>query len=612
MDYKKTASEVLKYIGGDENVVNLEHCSTRLRFTLSDKSKVNEAKLKETQGVMGVILNPQVQIVIGNDVVEVYDELLKQGKFKASNAPISQNHEKKAWGTMALEFIIGIFQPLVPAIAGAGVLKSILLLLSTFGLVQTTAPIYQILVSISDATFYFLPMMIAVTTATKLNANRLVAIAAVGVTLLPATTAMLANGTSLFGIQLQNIAYNAQVFPAILCVSFLAIMEKGMNKISPKSIRIFFVPMIALAVTIPVTLLFLGPLGYNVGQIFTSVILFLYAKLGFVALALLAMVLPMMIATGMHKTLLPYAISTYGELGYEMLYLPASLAHNIAESGACFAVWIKAKDQNLKSTALSAGISAFMGITEPALYGITLQNKKVLTSVMLGGLITGGFIGLIGLKAFAVVGPGFPSMSMFIDPNNSMNILWAIVGFGLALISSFVFVLIFWKEENKAVENTVISSSEVCEVMMPIEGTVVELSEVKDEMFSKKALGDGFAIIPEKGELVAPTSGVIQMIFETKHSIGMTTDNGTEILFHVGLDTVRLEGKPFEPCVEIGEHVKAGDLLLKFDLDAIKKAGYDSITPVVVTNSQEIKTTVLKTGKVKLQECVMTTQRKDN
>lgn len=609
MDYKKTASDVLKYIGTEDNVINLEHCSTRLRFTLKDKSKVDEARLKETPGVMGVILNPQVQVVIGNDVVEVYNALNKISNFKGlENNPPST--EKKQLGAMALEFIIGIFQPLVPAIAGAGVLKSILLLLSTLGWVQTTTPLYQILVSISDATFYFLPLLVAFTTASKLNANKLVAVAAVSVTLLPATTTMLAAGTSLFGIQLQNIAYNAQVFPAILCVSFLALMEHGLNKISPKSIRIFFVPMVGLAVTIPLTLLFLGPLGFNIGQIFTSIILFLYSKLGFVALGVLAMILPLMIATGMHKTLLPYAISTYGELGYELLYLPASLAHNISESGACFAVWLKAKDQNLKSTALSAAISAFMGITEPALYGVTLQNKKVLISVMLSGLLTGGFLGLIGLKAFAVVGPGFPSMSMFIDVTNSMNIVWAIVGFALALLASFIFVLIFWKEEKKE-DNKAVMSTETDEIYAPIVGTVIELSEVKDEMFSKKALGEGIAIIPEKGELVAPASGVIQMIFDTKHSMGMTTDQGVEILFHVGLDTVQLAGKPFQPCVKVGDHVQAGDLLMKFDIQAIQAAGLDIVTPIVITNSQDVKVTIKKTGKVQSTDCIMTAQRKE-
>lgn len=611
MDYKQTAAEILKYVGTEKNVAQLEHCSTRLRFTLNDQKKVNEEKLKAVPGVMGVVRSNQFQIIIGNDVVEVYDSLLKMIDFKDQQTAAAPAEKQKLSKT-ALDFLIGIFQPLVPAIAGAGVLKSILILLVAMHLMDDGGALYKILVSISDATFYFLPMMVAVTTANKLKSNRLVAIAAVGVTLLPAVTTMIAEGTSLFGIQLQNIAYNAQVFPAILCVSFLALMERIMNKVSPKPIRIFFVPMVALAVTVPVTLLFLGPLGYNVGQIFTTAILFLYDKLGFVALTVLSAILPLMVATGMHKTLLPYALATYGELGYEMLYLPASLAHNIAESGACFAVALKAKNETLKSTAFSAGISAFMGITEPALYGVTLQNKKVLYSIMLGGGITGAFLGLLSVKAFAVVGPGAASMSMFIDSTNGMNIVWAIAGFVLALVSSFIFTLILWKEETAAAPVKPLEGShDVLNVLCPIDGQVVALDQVGDEMFSKKALGDGVAVIPEVGELRAPADGTIQMVFETKHSLGMTTANGTEILFHVGLDTVNLQGKPFTPMVKAGDSVKAGDLLLKFDIQAIKDAGLDPITPVVVTNSQDMNVVVVKTGQANQHDVILQTQRKE-
>ena len=617
MDYKHTAAEILKYVGTEKNVAQLEHCSTRLRFTLNDQKKVDEDKLKAVPGVMGVVRSNQFQIIIGNDVVEVYDALLKMIDFNDQTTPAAPA-EKQKLGKMALDFLIGIFQPLVPAIAGAGVLKSILILLVALHVMDDANALYKILAAISDATFYFLPMMVAVTTANKLKSNRLVAIAAVGVTLLPAVTTMIAEGTTLFGIQLQSIAYNAQVFPAILCVSFLAFMERLMNKISPKPIRIFFVPMIALAVTVPVTLLFLGPLGYNVGQIFTAAILFLYDKLGFVALTVLSAILPLMVATGMHKTLLPYALATYGELGYEMLYLPASLAHNIGESGACFAVALKAKDETLKSTAFSAGISAFMGITEPALYGVTLQNKKVLYSVMLGGGLTGAFLGLLSVKAFAVVGPGAASMSMFIDSTNEMNIVWAIAGFVLALVSSFIFTLILWKEETPAASTPAApvkpleGSHDVLNVLCPIVGQVVALDQVGDEMFSKKALGDGVAIIPEVGELRAPADGTIQMVFETKHSLGMTTANGTEILFHVGLDTVNLQGKPFTPRVKAGDSVKTGDLLLTFDIQAIKDAGLDPITPVVVTNSQDVNVSVVKTGHAENTDVILQTQRKED
>ena len=606
MNYKQTASDILANIGGEKNVINLEHCSTRLRFNVADQSLVNEGKLKSIPGVIGVILNSQVQIVIGNSVVEVYDELVKMYQPK-ENFTVST--KKKSIGSELLGFIVGIFQPLVPAIAGAGVLKSLLILLSTFGLVSTTDGLYVILSSISDATFYFLPLMVAVTTASKLNTNRLVALVAAGALLLPANVALLSEGFTIFGIAVKNVAYNSQVFPAILVVLFLGLLEKYLNKVSPKAIRVFFVPMVALAIAVPVGFLFLGPLGYTLGEYLTTAILFLYDKLGFVGVGLLAGILPFMIAMGMHKAMVPYAISTYGKLGYEMMYLPASLAHNISEAGACFGVYFKAKDQTLKSASLSAGISALMGITEPALYGVTLLNKKVLLSVVLSSAITGGFCGLVLLKCFVIAGPGLANITMFIDPSNSMNFIYGIIGFAMAFILSFIFTLILWKEDaNKTDEKVLVDNTN--SIVSPIVGEATKLENVNDEMFSKKTLGDGIAILPEIGELRAPTDGTIKMVFDTKHALGMETEQGVELLFHVGINTVELGGKHYESLVNVGDKVKKGDLLLKFDLEEIKKAGYDMITPIIITNSNEFEVTDYQFGAANTNTSLLTIERK--
>lgn len=620
MDYKKLAADIVEYVGGTQNIISLEHCSTRLRFTLVNKKQANEEALKKTPGVMGIIASAQFQIVIGNDVVEVYDEILKicpQNESKQTNI-----EEKKSIGARCMEFVIGIFQPLVPAIAGAGVLKSVLMVLSLFGIMSSTSTLYTMLASISDATFYFLPIMVAVTTANVLKCNRLVAVAAVGYLLLPATTTALAEGMEVFGVGVSNIAYNAQVFPAILCVCFLALMEKGFNKISPKPIRIFFVPMMALAITIPVTLLLLGPLGYNVGALFTQLILFLYGKLGFLALGLLSAVLPFMIATGMHKALLPYAISTYSELGFEALYMPASLAHNISESGACFAVALRSKDETLRQTALSAGISALMGITEPALYGVTLQHKRALMGVVVSGAISGALMGILAVKAFIVVGPGLASMTMFVDPINSNNIIMAIIGFVVALLGSFIFTFIFWKdnetdlrqvevlpEKKEEIEISDDAQKEVNILVSPLDGEAFDLSEVKDEMFSNRTLGDGIAISPSTGELYAPIEADVVMLFETKHAIGLKTSNGTEILIHIGIDTVTMEGKGFESFVSSGDHVKEGDLLIRFDLDKIKAAGLDTTTSIIVSNSTEYKVLNQNYGSIQKGDVLFDTKK---
>lgn len=613
-DYAGTAKAVLKLIGGEENVTHFEHCSTRLRFSIADPGKVDKDGLKGTSGVMGVIASGnQCQVVIGNDVIEVFDEIMKLGTFNKGGAAAPAATGKKNIGAMILDLLVGIFQPLVPAIAGAGILKAILTVLTTFNLLSTDSTVYQVFYYVADAALYYLPILVAVTTATKLKCNKLVAVATVGAMIYPNTAAMLgAEGGAVFlGIHLQNVAYTSQVFPAILTVAFMALIERLFNKISPKAIRVFFVPLMCFAITFPVSLLILGPLGYNIGTLLTTVILALYNSLGWLAVALVAAILPFMISLGMHKALVPYAVASISDPGFDMLYLPASLAHNISEGGACLAVAIKTKDTDLRSTAISAGISGLFGITEPALYGVTLQHKKVLASVCASSFVGGLFIGLTKIKAFAVVGPGIASMPMYIDPDNGMNFIYAVIGFVISVVASFVFTLIFYKDEAVAEAKAPEAIADGKTVVSPLEGKLIDITEVNDEVFSAGILGDGMAVIPTKGELYAPADATIETVFDSKHAISMTCENGAEVLLHVGLDTVKLEGQYFEPQVKAGDKVKAGDLLMKFDLAAIKKAGYDVVTPVVITNSDDYELKKATGGAVKTGAVILGFEAKE-
>ncbi|MFW8616700.1 beta-glucoside-specific PTS transporter subunit IIABC [Enterococcus innesii] len=585
MNVKETATAIVELIGGKENITHLEHCSTRLRFTLKDNSLVQKDALEKVAGVIGVRQNVQCQVIIGNDVVEVYDEVMNVLGHELTADGGSEAKQKQSWGAVLLDFIISIFQPLIPAVAGGGVLKSLLLLASVTGLMDNTSQTYQILNLIGGAPLYFLPILVAITTANKLKVNQLVAVSAVGALILPELTTLLTDGAAFMGFGLQNIAYASQVFPAILTVLFYAQIEKLFTRISPKPIRIFFVPMMSLVITVPVALLILGPLGFEVGTIFSAAIIWLYAHLGWVATGILAAVLPLMVVTGMHKAMIPYAVSSMSEMGAELLYLPASLAHNIAEAGACFAVSVRTKDQKLRSTAVSAGISALFGITEPALYGVTILHKRVLYGVMASSLVGGAVAGLFAIKAFALVGPGLASITMFVDEANPMNLVWALVTLGVSFAVSFVLVLFLFKD--KVVENKTTVADPKAEVLSkPVEGQVVALSEVNDEVFSSGMIGEGFGIIPTSGELIAPEDGEITMLFETNHAIGLKTRNGAELLFHIGLDTVQLEGKHFTPYVKAGDQVKQGQPLIQFDLEAIKAAGFDPIVICVVTNQE--------------------------
>lgn len=593
MNYHQTAKEIVTLIGGKENVTHLEHCSTRLRFTLRDDQKVDIDALEKVDGVIGVRQNVQCQVIIGNDVIEVYDEV-KQIIGNGSNQP-EQGKKKQKMGAVVLDFVISIFQPLIPALAGGGILKSLLMLASIMGLMNDQSQTYQILNLIGTAPLYFLPILVAMTTANKLKVNQLVAVSAVGALLLPDMINLLSEGAKMFSFGIENISYASQVFPAILTVLFYAQMEKFFTKFSFKSIRIFFVPMMSLVITVPVVLLILGPLGFNIGTLFSSVIVGIYERFGWVATGLLAAILPLMVVTGMHKAMIPYAVSAMGELGAELLYLPASLAHNIAESGACFAVSIKTKDKKLRSTAISAGISALFGITEPALYGVTILHKRVLYGVMGASLIGGAFAGITAIKAFALVGPGLASITMFADKENPMNLIWAFATLGLSFVLAFAIVLVLYKDkvavdDKETMSNKSENYSEVENEKLlssPVVGKVIPLSEVNDDVFSSGMVGSGVGIKPEGDVLVAPDEGEITMILKTNHAIGMKLENGVELLFHIGIDTVQMEGNGFQALVKMGDRVKRGQPLIRFDRAEIENAGYDETVICVVTNQEK-------------------------
>ncbi|MDV8931038.1 beta-glucoside-specific PTS transporter subunit IIABC [Leuconostoc citreum] len=594
IDQNKLASDILLAVGGQANVEDLVHCSTRLRFTLRDDSIVDKEKIKSLTGVLGLAqTGGQTQVVIGNDVADTYNAVKKLlSESNNDNLTATGTKQNKKLSAIVLDFIIGIFQPLIPAIAGGGILKSFLMLANMLGLMSDTTQTYKILYFVGDAPLYFLPLLVAITTANKLKVNPLVAVSAVAALLTPNLATMLASsgGGHLFSFGIKNITYAYQVFPAILAILVYAQLEKYLTKITPKVIRGFFVPMVSLLIVVPLTLLVLGPIGYTFGQGFAAVILFIFSKFGWIAVAMLAAVLPFMVVTGMHKAMIPYVVTSLGQTGKEVIYNAASLAHNISEAGGSFAVALRTKDKGLKATALSAGISALFGITEPAIYGVTILHKRVLYGVMIGSFIGGASLGLMGVEAYVAVGPGLASLSMFISKTLPNNLLFAVIGLIISFIASFTAVAILWQDpvnqkdallsENEAPTNrSVILPS-------PMAGKIIPLSSVNDAVFSNKTLGDGVAIIPSEGKLYAPTDGLIEMVYNTNHAIGMKTSEGDEILFHIGIDTVNLKGQFFDVAVTAGQKVKQGDLLVRFNREGIKAAGFDDTTMIIITNPQ--------------------------
>lgn len=463
-DHTALASAILKNIGGAENVNYFEHCSTRLRFTLHDNGKANIEALKATPGVMSVIVNAQFQVVIGNDVVEVYNEVLRLGHLNSSTASSTvTSANKRKVGDVILDFMIGVFNPLVPVICGTGVIKAVLTLFTTFGLVSKDAGLHQLFSYVAEAGFYFLPIMVAYTTAAKLRCNQLVAVAAVGLSILPKMTAAMEAGITVFGLTVPNYTYSSQIFPAILTVFLLKAIEYYTTKICPKPVRMVIVPVVCMFITAPISMLFLSPLGFKAGELFTNALLAMHETVGWIVVAILGAILPFLTAAGMHKPLVPYATAAFSSVGYEMINAPAKVAHNISEAGACFAVALKSKDEDLRSAALSAGISAFVGISEPALYGVTLQNKKALCGVVISGFISAAFMGIAEVRSVALMGTGILGLPQFIDAERRMNFISAVIGYILALSVSFLITFFLYRDESckaKTPQNVLMADKE--------------------------------------------------------------------------------------------------------------------------------------------------------
>ncbi len=400
----------------------------------------------------------------------------------------------------------------------------------------------------------------------------------------------------------------------------LAVVERGARRISPSVISTFLVPLICFVVVAPATIFLLGPLGFFLGTLLTGAMLWLYGTLGWIAVALMAAALPFIVSVGMHKAFIPPTVATMASAGKESFYLVASLAHNLAEAGSSLAIAVRTKNKTLRGTAISSGISAFFGITEPALYGVTLQNRRAVISVVIGAFVGGSYLGIAAISAFALVSPGAASISMFIDMANPWNLLHAVIGALVAMVTSFIVSLVIWKDSDSAtvrlLEQQAGTSAPVAEpvagrIVAPMTGEVIALAEVDDPVFSGGILGPGVAIRPTDGEVRAPISGTVSSLLPSRHALGILGDDGLEVLVHVGLDTVRLEGAPFTAHVAQGDRVEAGQHVLTADLAAIEAAGLDITTPVVVLNGDAYDVAPLVTGRVAAGAALLSTDAKE-
>ena len=613
MDYKKLAEIILQNVGGSDNISGLTHCATRLRFNLKDESKANTDVLKGTKGVMGVVSSGgQYQVIIGSDVASVYKPLTEMCSLKESGG--AQEKDKRKLGAKLIDTISGIFTPILPAITAAGMLKAVLSLLVAFHVVSTDAQTYQIVNFMADSAFYFLPILLANSASKKFKCNPYLAMMVGGILLHPNFVNMVAvskesgEAIKLFFLPVYNVSYSSSVIPIILSVWFLSYVEPIADRISPKAVKFFTKPLITVLVGGVAALVVLGPVGYIIANIIAAGINGLEIYAGWLVPTILGGLFPLLVMTGTHYGIIPIGINNRMTLGYDTIVYPGNLASNIAQGGATLAVAVKSKISEVKQLASSAGITAVCGITEPALYGVNMRFKTPLYSAMAGGAAGGFFMGLMHVRNYSGGSPGLMTLPSYIGGDSLRDLYLACVGAAIAFVISFALSYILYKDEagNKQSQETVPGAEEKREssilkgssvtVSAPLTGRAVALGEVSDPTFGEEILGKGAAIIPTDGRVVSPVNGTVETVFDTLHAIGLKSEEGVELLIHIGLDTVKLGGKHFKAHVKSGDQVTVGTLLVEADLEKIKEEGYDVITPVIVSNSFDYGDVLAVTG----------------
>lgn len=606
MENKELAGKIVKLIGGTENISQSWHCITRLRFNLNDESQVKVDELKTLDGVLGAqFQSGQFQVIIGAKVAEVYEEIDHLAGHSSNDSAPVKNTSKMNPIEVVFDVISGIFTPILPAIVGSGLIKGIMALFVSLGWLTETSSTYQVLQIFSNAVFYFLPFLIAYSAAKKFKTRESLALALAGILLYPTMIEGAAKGVdplSFLGLSIPLNNYTSSVLPIILGVLLLSFVDKWITKAIPKSLSIVFTPVLTLMITAPLTLAFIAPIGNVSGQYLEIFFTSLFNFAGPIAGLLMGGLMPLIVLTGMHYAFFPSTLASFEKVGYDIMLLPMNFIANMAQAGAVLGVIIRTKRVETRSLALSTLLPSFFGITEPAIYGVTLRLKKPFYSSLIGGAVGGCFYGLFSVKTTAFSIPGITSLPTYIMKGTN-NFQLALIGIALSFIVSLLITILLGFQESvtaaneqaaekpnhtESTENQQMSKqTNPYEVQSPMSGKVIPLSEVNDSVFSSEMMGKGVAILPDKGVVQAPFSGKVVTVTPTKHAIGLVSDDGIELLIHVGIDTVSLNGQFFDVLVKEGDKIKTGDHLLSFDIEGIQSNHLDVVTPIIVTNSTQ-------------------------
>ncbi|MGX9755340.1 beta-glucoside-specific PTS transporter subunit IIABC [Clostridioides difficile] len=619
--YKQLAQDIVKNIGGKENISGLVHCITRLRFNLKDESIANDDVLKNMEGIVTVMKSGgQYQVVIGNHVEAVYKDIIEIIDLDDS----STNSETKKSGSMldkGIDIISGIFQPVLGIMAACGMLKGFNALFVAMGLYSDVSGGYMVINAAGDALFTFLPLFLGYTSAKKFGLKPMLGLALGAAMCYPAIQGSsisagadvmytLFKGTmfaspvyiDFFGLPMISIDYTGTVVPIIFIVYFASKCERLFNKIVPDLVKFFFVPMLTLLVTLPVALIVIGPIATFGSTLISQIVISIRDFSPLLAGVIVGFTWQILVIFGMHWGFIPVYINNVMTLGYDNVMMPF-FACTFASSAVVLAIFFKTKDKKLKEMAIPNFISGIFGVTEPAIYGILLPLKKPFIISCIASGIGGGFYGFFNLRKFITGGMGIFELPAMIEPNGGMsNLIVALSGIAISMVVAFVLTMVLYKDEKEEIKEVKNKGREEIKekvkevkstklekeiVTSPIKGEVLNLSDIEDAAFASGVLGQGVAIIPSDGKVVAPVDGVVTTLFPSLHAIGILSDSGVEVLIHIGLNTIQLEGRGFEACIKQGDRITKGQTILNFDIDAIKESGYSVVTPIVITNSSQ-------------------------
>lgn len=615
-NFKNIATDILNSVGGKDNISDIYHCATRLRIVVNNPDLVDQEKLKKVDGIKGVVIKGQeIQNFIGTKVNEYYSKLVPELHLNEKVNLKQDKSEKLTFKnalSKVLDFISGIVLPIMPVIVAAGFLLAILNMCKTFFGMNPKSGTAIVLTSIASAGFYYIPIFVGFQSAIKMKIP-----AAMGAFLGAILTFSDINnvsGLSFLGIHLPKMQYNGTLLTSILGVILLALIYKLFDKVMPKEITYFFTPLLSILIAAPLTLVIIGPISNNISFAIAGCFNWLSAKANWLAFTLYSALNPILVMFGIDKGFVPIAMNNVSELGYDTLIYPAALPSNAAMGAAAIAIAVFSKKKITKGEGFSAGFTGLMGITEPSIFGFLLPYRRALIGAISGGAIGGLVGGILHIKQGALMAPGFISLiSYFVGKNPTLNFTCGIITWLTGIISSFVITTILLKSDKNRDQNVLFKNDTkiptkkensiskpikaIENFSAPVSGKVIPLNQVNDDMVAQKILGDGFAIIPSNGKIYSPVNGTISSIFKTKHAICLKSDNGLDILLHLGIDTVELKGKPFDILVKEKDKVERGQLIGKMDIKQITDAGKDPTVLVLITSKDKVKDPVEPTVK---------------